>query len=326
MLRLLTAEINPHLRKAALKNMDKASKKYLLSLVLFGSNGIVANMIDLPSNIIVLVRVTLGAALLVTLVALSRNARKNLQATKHRRQAARLAISGAALGVAWLFLFASYKYIGVGVASLLFYCGPVIVMALSPFIFKTRLTSTKIFGFAAVILGAFLVVGQGLGQGISAKGLFLGGMSAVMYAVMVIFSKKVTDIKGVESSAIQLCGSFSAVAVYMVASALTGSLALPTMAQLAHVNIAAVLCIGLVNTGFGCYLYFSSMGDLPVTRVAVCGYLEPLSAVVLSAVLLGEAMTAANILGAILILGGAIYSELGEKLALRERAHDMAQA
>ncbi|WP_321973818.1 DMT family transporter [Paratractidigestivibacter sp.] len=306
--------------------MDNATKKYLLSLVLFGSNGIVANMIDLPSNLIVLVRVTLGAALLVALVALSRDARKNLQAPKHRRQVAYLATSGAALGVAWLFLFESYKHIGVGVASLLFYCGPVIVMALSPMIFKARLTTIKICGFAAVILGAFLVVGQGLGQGIAPMGLLLGAMSAVMYAVMVIFSKKVTDIGGVESSAIQLCGSFGAVAAYMVASALTGSLALPSMAALANVNLAAVLCIGLVNTGFGCYLYFSSMGKLPVTRVAVCGYLEPLSAVVLSAVLLGEPMSAANVLGACLILGGAIWSELGEKISVRGRVRRLAAA
>ncbi|WP_321972666.1 DMT family transporter [Paratractidigestivibacter sp.] len=306
--------------------MDNATKKYLLSLVLFGSNGIVANMIDLPSNLIVLVRVTLGAALLVALVALSRDARKNLQAPKHRRQAAYLATSGAALGVAWLFLFESYKHIGVGVASLLFYCGPVIVMALSPMIFKARLTAIKICGFAAVILGAFLVVGQGLGQGIAPMGLLLGAMSAVMYAVMVIFSKKVTDIGGAESSAIQLCGSFGAVAAYMVASALTGSLALPSMAALANVNLAAVLCIGLVNTGFGCYLYFSSMGKLPVTRVAVCGYLEPLSAVVLSAVLLGEPMSAANVLGACLILGGAIWSELGEKISVRGRVRRLAAA
>ena len=299
--------------------MDNATKKYLLSLVLFGSNGIVASLIDLPSNLIVLVRVTLGAALLVALVALSRKARTNLQLRQHPRQALYLAISGAALGVAWLFLFESYKHIGVSVASLLFYCGPVIVMALSPVIFGTRLTSTKVFGFACVILGAFLVVGQGLGEGIAPMGLFLGGMSAVMYAVMVIFSKKVTKIGGVESSAIQLCGSFAAVAVYMLASAAAGTLALPSAAELSHVNLAAVLCIGLVNTGFGCYLYFSSMGSLPVTRVAVCGYLEPLSAVVLSAVLLGEPMTAANVAGAILILGGAIYSELGARLDLKGR-------
>lgn len=304
--------------------MSKATQKYLASLILFGSNGIVASMIDLPSLFIVLARVSLGATLLVALVALSRSAHANLQAPEHPRQALYLAVSGAALGVAWLFLFEAYRY--VGVASLLFYCGPVIVMALSPMLFKTRLTAQKVLGFAAVTVGAFLVVGQGLGEGVSPWGLFLGAMSAVMYAVMVIFSKKVTQIGGVECSAIQLCGSLAAVAVYLGFSAATGSIELPSATMLAHLNVPAALCIGLVNTGLGCYMYFSSMGELPVTRVAVCGYLEPLSAVVLSALLLGEAMTPANVLGAALILGGAIYSELGEKLRLRAAGNRMATA
>ena len=298
--------------------MDKATKKYLLSLILFGSNGIVASLIDLPSVFIVLARVSLGAAALAAAVLLSRPARKNLQSPKHPRQAACLYISGAALGAAWLFLFESYRYIGVGVASLLYYCGPAIVMALSPMVFKTRLTTVKVTGFAAVVLGAFLVVGQGLGEGIAPLGLFLGGMSAVCYAVMVIFSKKVDKIVGVESSAVQLLGGLSAVVVYMAASAFAGTLSLPSAIQLSHLNVAAVACIGLANTGFCCYLYFSSMGALPVTRVAVCGYLEPLSAVVLSALLLSEPMTFANVLGACLILGGAIWSELGDRFRVQE--------
>ncbi len=300
--------------------MSKATRNYLLSLVLFGSNGIVANMIDLPSAYVVFARVSLGAALLVVLTLLGRESRANLQSPTHRRQAAHLFISGAALGAAWLFLFESYRYIGVGVASLLFYCGPVIVMAVSPVVFKTRLTATNLCGFAAVVLGAFFVVGQGLGSGIAPMGLLLGGMSAVMYAVMVIHSKKVTDIGGIESSAVQLSGSFSIVALYMLAGGIAGALTMPTAAQLANLNVAAILCIGLVNTGLGCLMYFSSMGELPVTRVAVCGYLEPLSAVVLSALLLGEAMTAANILGAALILGGALFSELGDKVMARSAA------
>ena len=308
--------------------MSKATRNYLLSLVLFGSNGIVANMIDLPSAYVVFARVSLGAALLVALTLLSRSSRANLQSPTHCRQAAHLFISGAALGAAWLFLFESYRYIGVGVASLLFYCGPVIVMALSPIVFKTRLTATNLCGFAAVVLGAFLVVGQGLGSGIAPMGLLLGGMSAVMYAVMVIHGKRVTDIGGIESSAVQLTGSLSIVAVYMLISGLAGTLAVPTAAQLGSLNVAAVFCIGLVNTGLGCLMYFSSMGELPVTRVAVCGYLEPLSAVVLSALLLGEAMTAANVIGAALILGGALFSELGDKLLARSaaRPHEGAAA
>lgn len=306
--------------------MTKDTQKYLLSLVLFGTNGIVANLIDLPSTFVVLARVALGAALLAGLVLFSRKNRNNLASKAHPKQALYLALSGAALGAAWLFLFESYHYIGVGVASLLFYCGPVIVMAVSPILFKTRLTAIKLVGFAAVLLGAFLVVGQGLGAGIAPAGLALGGMSAVMYALMVIFSKKVTDIRGLESSAVQLCGSLAIVAVYMLANAGLGTLALPTAAQLSHFNVPAILCIGLLNTGFGCYLYFSAMGGLPVTRVAVLGYLEPLSAVVFSALLLGEAMTPANILGAALILGGAMYSELGETVRDNHSNGSLAQA
>ncbi|MBQ2413047.1 MAG: DMT family transporter, partial [Anaerotignum sp.] len=66
-----------------------------------------------------------------------------------------------------------------------------------------------------------------------------------------------------------------------------------------------VFLLGLVNTGVGCYLYFSAISRLPVQTVAVCGYLEPLAAVVLSAILLGEGMGLIQILGTVLILGGA---------------------
>lgn len=300
--------------------MSKASEKYLLSLILFGSNGIVASLVDLPSVFVVLLRTLLGALALAAALLAARGSRDGLASLRHPRQALYLAASGAALGVGWLFLFEAYRQIGVGIASLAYYCGPVIVMALSPLLFHERLTSTKVMGFAAVICGAFLVVGQGLGGGLSAWGLICGGMSAVMYAVMVICSKRVKDIAGVECSAVQLGSAALAVLAFVAVSVLTGSLELP-LAQIASLNLPAALCLGLVNTGLGCYLYFSSMGELPVQRVAVCGYLEPLSAVLFSALLLGEALTPANVLGAALILGGAIFSELASKQNLRLARH-----
>ena len=69
------------------------------------------------------------------------------------------------------------------------------------------------------------------------------------------------------------------------------------------------------NTGIGCLLYFSAVAKLPVQTVAVVGYLEPLSAVVFSAVLLGEAITPVRLMGAALVIGGAIFCELAGKRA-----------
>lgn len=70
-----------------------------------------------------------------------------------------------------------------------------------------------------------------------------------------------------------------------------------------------ILILGFINTGIGCYLYFSSLGKLPVQTVAICGYLEALSAVVLSALILSEKLSPFQIVGAVFIIGGAIFGE-----------------
>ncbi len=75
-------------------------------------------------------------------------------------------------------------------------------------------------------------------------------------------------------------------------------------------SILPIFILGLLNTGIGCYFYFSSIGNLPVQSVAICGYLEPLSAVLFSVAFLKETMLPLQIVGAVLIIGGAMYGEL----------------
>ena len=58
------------------------------------------------------------------------------------------------------------------------------------------------------------------------------------------------------------------------------------------------------------YFYFSSIGKLPVQTVAVCGYLEPLSAVLFAVACLGEQMRVIQMFGGVCIIGGAILCEM----------------
>jgi len=182
------------------------------------------------------------------------------------------------------------------------FCGPVIVMILSPIIFNEKLTVPKVLGFVTVLVGIFLVNGNTVGKS-NPWGLFCGAMSAVMYFFMVTLNKQSKNISGMENSVIQLAVSFLTVAVF------TG------IKQGFIINVpedawAWILILGVLNTGVGCYLYFSPLAKLPVQTVAVCGYLEPLSAVVFAALLLGEKMTVIQIIGAICIIGGAMIGEL----------------
>ena len=279
---------------------NAAYLKYFAALLLFGTNGRVASHIALASCGIVLLRTLIGSAFLAAVFALTR---QKITFTRSMPDIFFLIISGAAMGASWMFLYEAYRRTGVGASSLAYYCGPVIVMALSPLIFGEKLTLNKVCGAIAVLCGVFLVDANAAAHSVNFFGLFCGAMSAVMYAAMVIFNKKAERITGLENAALQLFVSFITVAVF------TGL----TMGFSFHIDSSdwlPILILGFLNTGVGCYFYFSSIGSLPVQAVAVCGCIEPLSAVVFSAIFLKETMSSVQMLGAVLIITGAVFAEL----------------
>ena len=277
--------------------MKKDYVKYIVSLLMFGTNGIAASFISLSSYEIVLLRTLTGSLFLAALFFIKRQRITFLQ---NKRHFLFLVLSGIAMGASWMFLYEAYQQIGVSIASLAYYCGPVIVMALSPLLFREALTIRKLLGFATVLFGLFLVNGQLTGQGGNGWGLICGGMSAVMYSLMIIFHKKSPAISGLENAMLQLLVSFLPGACFVGFRQGFALLILPA-------GWLPILILGLVNTGAGCYLYFSSIGLLPVQTVAICGYLEPLSAVILSVLFLHEPLLPIQMLGAALILGGAAF-------------------
>ena len=269
--------------------------KYLMALLMFGTNGIVASHISLSSYEIVLLRTLIGSLFLIAIYFITGC---KLSFYKNKKQSAFLTVSGIAMGASWMFLYEAYAQIGVSISSLLYYCGPVIVMALSPLLFNEKLTLLKIVGFIAVLTGIFLVNGNVSGQ-LNKWGILCGLMSAVMYSFMVICNKKAKDITGLENSMLQLLVSFLTSAVFV---GIKQGYAMDIQAE----SVLPIVILGLVNTGVGCYFYFSSIDRLPVQTVAVCGYLEPLSAVIFSSILLDERLKILQIAGAVLIIGGTM--------------------
>ncbi len=279
--------------------MKKYYIKYITALLLFGLNGIVASHIALSSYEIVCLRTFIGSVLLVSIFLLTGN---RFTFYKSVKSFIFLAISGIAMGLSWMFLYEAYRRTGVSIASLCYYCGPVIVMAFAPVLFKEKLTFIKISGFISVFVGICLINSQSLeGKG-NMFGAVCGLMSAVMYAFMVIFNKKADKITGMENPVLQLVVSFLTVAVFVW-------LKQGLIINIPRESILWVLFLGIANTGIGCLLYFLSIGKLPVQTVAVIGYLEPLSAVIFSVLFLHEYMGIIQIAGMICIIGGAVWSE-----------------
>ena len=279
--------------------MKKAYFKYLLSLFLFGSNGIVASYIILNSYEIVFLRTLIGSIFLLCVFLLSKH---KLQALQNKTDFLYLIASGISTGVSWLFLYEAYSQIGVSLATLAYYYGPVIVIMLSPLIFKEHLNVYKIIGFIIVCVGMFFVNGTQLSKTGLSFGLICGILSAIMYSLMVIFAKKVKVMTGLECTLIQLISSFFIVAIFI---GVKQDFYITTLTE----NIFPVLFLGIINTGIGCYLYFSSIQQLPAGTVAICGYLDPLCALIFSALFLHEKLSLLQIFGVIFILSGAILAE-----------------
>ncbi len=279
--------------------MKKEYTKHIISLLLFGSNGVVASNIALTSYEIVFFRTLLGSIFLIGAFFATR---QKITFTKHKKDLLFIILSGIAMGTSWCFLYEAYAQIGVSLGALTYYCGPVIVMILSPILFREKLTFEKVLGFIVVFVGILLINGKVSGADINVWGVFCGLMSALTYSFMIMFNKKSTNVTGLENSAIQIVVAFFTLLIFLGFK--TGY-----NFNINSNEIGWILLLGLINTGFACYLFFSSISRLPIQSVAILGYLEALSAVLFAVVLLGERMSPPQIVGAICIIGGAMFSE-----------------
>lgn len=115
--------------------------KYLLSLLLFGSNGIISSQIANSGLEIVFMRTGNRRACSGGDIAAWRAQIHGAQKPPFLLQHNSLRRRG---GLSWIMIFPAYSHIGVSLSSLLYYCGPVIVMLLSPALFCEKLTLQRV--------------------------------------------------------------------------------------------------------------------------------------------------------------------------------------
>ena len=130
---------------------------------------------------------------------------------------------------------------------------------------------------------------------------------------MITENRRAVYITGQENAALQMLFGFLTAAVFI------GIRDRGFAVNIRPDDRGWIVLLGAVNTGPGCCWYFSAISRLPVQTVAVCGYLEPLTAVVFAAALLHETMLPLQILGAVLILGGAAGAECMPMLLQRHQ-------
>ncbi len=276
--------------------------KLSVSMLIFGTIGIFVKYIPLPSGVIAMTRGYLGAAFLLA-VMLVRGQKPDFSAIK--KNLLYLAISGAAIGINWIFLFEAYNYTSVAVATLCYYMQPVMLIIMAPLVLKEKLSAKKVLCVPVALVGMVLVSGILSGsQNVSIQGIVMGLCAAVFYTTVIITNRFFKDISSFDSTLVQL---FVAALVITPYNLVTG------MGNIKNMGIATVLLlltVGIVHTGFAYAVYFGCVQRVNAQTVAIYSYIDPAFSILLSVFLLREGMDVCGIVGAVLILGAAVVSEL----------------
>lgn len=290
-------------------NNNKDKMMMIGAMTIFGTIGIFRKYIPLPSSLLALARGIIGTAFLLFLVLAVKRDKLSIEAIK--RNFVFLVVSGAFIGFNWILLFEAYQYTTVATATLCYYMAPVIVVLVSPFLFKERLTPLKAICVAVALAGMVFVSGipqSGFGGMSELKGILLGLGAATLYAIVVILNQYIKDIPAYDKTIMQLGTAAIAILPY--------TLLTENFADISFTPVAVLmlLFVGIVHTGIAYTLYFGSMSGLKAQTIALFSYIDPVVAIILSAVILQENIGLWGVIGAVMVLGSTMVSELfGEK-------------
>lgn len=289
------------------KNLNNPEQRALFSFItamaIFGTIGVFRKYIEMSSGMLAMVRGFIGAAFLLLVIALKK---EKLSKTAIKKNLWFLVLSGACIGVNWILLFEAYRYTTVATATLCYYLAPIFVIIVSPWVLKERLSGRKVLCVLIALAGMVLVSGvlqvgfTGLSE---MRGVLLGLGAAAFYTSVVLMNKKITHISAYDKTIVQLVCAAIVLVPYVL---LTGEYA---ATQWSWSGLILVLVVGILHTGVTYTLYFGSMERLKAQTVAIFSYIDPIVAILLSAVLLREKMDGLAILGTVMILGAAVYSE-----------------
>lgn len=271
------------------------------AMLVFGTIGLFVKNIGFPSSFISFARALIGSIFIALFMLVSGHGLDKKAVLKNLKL---LIPSGIAMAFNWICLFEAYRFTGVAVGTLCYYMAPVIVVILSPIFLKEKLTAINVSSVLAAVVGAVLISGVVSGSAKSAKGILLGLAAAALYSTVIMINKFVRNLSPIETTFVQLLTAAVTMIPYIL---LTEDV---TEFVFDRRSVIFTLIVGIFHTGIVYMIYFSSVQKIPAQTTAVFSYIDPVTAIILSAVVLGERLDAVQLIGTFLILAATLLNEL----------------
>lgn len=258
-------------------------------------------------------RAAIGATILGALVISHRQPSVSL-ARLAPRQRELLALAAVINGLMNLVLFFAFGAMAVGLVMLIYYSYPVLVALMSAALGRERLTPIRVLALALACGGIALVLGSQLGPEAhaTAAGLALAGIAATCQAVyLVAIRGGFDDVPAVQATSLVLAAG--------VAISGTAALAIQGTAVVSAWIASPVAWVAILGVGtFGALPKVWVIGGVRLigsTRAAVAMTVEPVVAVVVAALALGQRLTGFELAGGAAILVAVVLVQLPPRVS-----------
>lgn len=264
-------------------------------------------------NSVLLFRYVLGIPLLALVIAI-----RKMDFRLKRGEVFQVFFLGILMAVSSLTLFKSYEYINSGVASTLLFVYPVMVAVIMIFFFHETFKVSLSVCFIFMAVGLYLLTGNNGHQALNGYGFMLVMVSALTYALYIILVNVSKTASNIPTTKLLFYVLIFGSTVFLFNIAAGDNVVFPHRGA-CWFNLAALAIIPTVLSLACTSVAIRLIGSTPT---AIFGALEPVTAVILSVVLLGQTMTLREIAGGILIVVATtivVTSNTIDKVILRVR-------
>lgn len=203
--------------------------------------------------------------------------------------------------------FRAITMMSMSVAAVLLYTAPVIVMMLSAFLFREKITSVKVIALVGTILGCVFVTGVfGDSASLSGTGILVGLGAGLGYALYSIFSRFALE-RGYHSMTI----TFYTFLIAGIGIAPAADLKKICLVCAEDVGVAGFYVIfALVSTVVPYLFYTAGMKGMENGTASIIASVEPVAAAVIGVLWFEEQLTRNHIIGMLLVLGSIVICNI----------------
>lgn len=290
-----------------MNNQIKGGLYGCISAISYAFNPLCAKYLyqeGVPTGDVLFYRFLFGSGLLALLLMLQR---KSFRATAS--DFGKLALLGVVFAFSSICFFESFHTLSMGIACTLVFAYPVITAIIMAVFFKERLSQAGIFSIVLTVAGIGLLYQSDGPAAVSPVGLTFVMGSALAYSLYIVVLNRSSLV--MSSAKITFYACLFCLLTITVYTTATGQ---PVGMLHGKTQWFWATMLGLVPTVISLVTMSMAVKCIGSTPTAIMGALEPVTAVVLGAILFGEVITPRLTLGIVLILVAVILIIAAGKL------------